>query len=111
LSEEEGFAHIASYLRSGLRPSKYYRRHNLSEYQFYKWYRRYQSVHPELSVTKAKSPVEEHRFHEMKFEEKSAGISLPDGIEIHYLHEVKVVIPAGSRWSADTLSLLIKLGE
>ncbi|MDR0742777.1 MAG: hypothetical protein LBF05_00245, partial [Tannerella sp.] len=35
LSETEGFAHIESYLASGLRPSEYYRKHNLSEYQFY----------------------------------------------------------------------------
>jgi hypothetical protein len=32
-------------------------------------------------------------------------------IEIHYPHGLKVVIPAGNRWFADTLSLLIKLGE
>jgi hypothetical protein len=111
LSEAEGFAHIASYLRSGLRPSAYYRRHNLSEYPFYKCYRRYQSVHPELPETKAKSPVEEKLFHEVKFEEGSAGVSLPDGIEIHYPHGVKVVIPAGSGCSAATLSLLIQPGE
>jgi hypothetical protein len=60
---------------------------------------------------KAKSPVEEKQFHEVKFEEESLGVSLPDGIEIHYPQEVKMVIPAGSRWSADTLSLLIKLRE
>jgi transposase-like protein len=111
LSEEEGLAHIASYLRSGLRPSEYYRRHNLSEYQFYKWYRRYRSVHPELSERKAKYPLEEKQFHEVKFEKESLGVSLPEGIEIHYPHGVKVVIPAGSGWSADTLSLLIKLWE
>jgi hypothetical protein len=40
--------------------------------------------------------VEEKLFHEVKFEEESLGVSLPDGIEIHYPHEVKVVIPAGS---------------
>jgi transposase-like protein len=80
LSEEEGFAHIASYLRSGLHPTEYYRRHNLSEYQFYKWYRRYRSVHPELSVTKVKCPQEEKQLHEVKFEEESLSVSLPDGI-------------------------------
>jgi hypothetical protein len=47
----------------------------------------------------------------VKFEKESAGISLPDGIKIHYPHGIKVLIPAGSRWSADTLSLLIKLEE
>jgi transposase-like protein len=83
LSEAEGFSHIASYLRSGLRPSTYYRRHNLSEYQFYKWYRRYRTVHPELSVTKAKSRVEEKLFHAVKFEEEFLGVSHWDGIEIH----------------------------
>ncbi|MDR0745929.1 MAG: hypothetical protein LBF17_05490 [Mediterranea sp.] len=79
LREEEGFAHIVSYLRSGLCPSDYYRRHNMSEYQLYKWYRCYRSVHPELSVTKAKSSVEENRFHEVKFEEESVDVPLPNG--------------------------------
>ncbi|MDR0698028.1 MAG: transposase [Tannerella sp.] len=50
LSETEGLAHIESYLSSGLRPSEYYRKHNLTEYQFYNWRIRYQSVHPASSA-------------------------------------------------------------
>jgi hypothetical protein len=54
--------------------------------------------------------VEEKLFHAVKFEKESLGVSLPAGIEIHYPHGVKVVIPAGSGCSAATLSLLIRLG-
>jgi hypothetical protein len=42
----------------------------------------------------------------VKFEKESLGVFLPDGIEIHYPNGVKVIIPAGSGWSVDTLSLL-----
>jgi hypothetical protein len=101
LSEAEGLAHIASYLQSGLRSS---------EYQFYKWFKRYRSAHPELFAAGAEPPVGDKQFHEIRFETDSAEVSLPDGIEIHCPHGVKVLIPAGSRCSADMLSLLIKLG-
>ena len=52
---QPGFSHIESWLRSGLRPSEYYRRHTLSEHQFYSWRRRYLSAHPELSDTGTKN--------------------------------------------------------
>jgi hypothetical protein len=113
LSESEGFAHIESYLQSGLCPSEYYHSRNLSENQFYYWRKRYRSVHPELFDTKTKSSGEGKRFHELKFDKESVElellVSLSGGIEIHYPHGVKVVIPVGIGWEVDKLSSLIKV--
>jgi hypothetical protein len=70
LSETEGFVHIARYYQSGLSPSEYCRKHDISGYLFYNWRKRYLDTHPELSEANAKV--------------------------YHYPYEVKVVFPAGS---------------
>jgi transposase-like protein len=109
LSETEGLAHIESYLASGLRPSEYYRKHNLSEYQFYNWRRRYQSVRPELFASRSKPAVFRKEFHEVKFIKESVSDSASSRLEIHYPHGVKVIISTDSMLDLDMLSYLIKL--
>jgi transposase-like protein len=109
LSEAEGFSHIESRLRSGLRPSEYYRRHNLSEHQFYSWRRRYLSAHPELSDTGPPASSGKKQFQEVKFDKDSVEFSPSVGMEIHYPNGVKAVFSCGSSPDAGTLSSLIKL--
>jgi hypothetical protein len=106
MCESEGFSHIEAYLRSGLRPSEYYRSEGISEYQFYNWRRKYMSLHPELSGGKSEPSDVEKGFHKVKIERTP----LSGGLEIHYPHGVKVVILTGSELDLDTLVSLIKLG-
>lgn len=56
LSRAEGFRFISDYFRSGMRAGEYYRSHDISEWQFYKWRKLYLLEHPELgTVSKAKA--------------------------------------------------------
>jgi hypothetical protein len=107
LNESEGFAHIASYLQSGLRASEYYRSQHLPKSRFYNWLRRYKLAHPELS--EAKAPAGEKRFHEVKFGKESLAVPALGGLEIHYPNGVKVVFPAENGLDTEMLLSLIKL--
>jgi len=110
LSQSEGFAHIESYFRSGLRPSEYYQRHAISEWQFYSWRRRYLALHPEMSSPSSSDAPTEKRFHEVIFHESPSVTSgFGSGLEIHYPHGVKVVVDSRGRLDMETLYSLIKL--
>ena len=103
LSESEGFAHIESYLRSGLRPSEYYQRHDISEWQFYVWRKRYLAAHPQESA----SFESEKQFHPVSLTNAPTG-SLSD-LEIHYPNGVKVIVGTGYRLEMEQMIQLIKL--
>jgi hypothetical protein len=75
---------------------------DISEHQFYTWRRRYRSVHPELSASKAESSEGEKQFHEVKFDHFPSAV-FPGGLEIHYPHGVRVVIPMGNGLDMKTL--------
>jgi hypothetical protein len=104
LSQREGFEHIANYYRSGLRPSEYYTQHEISEWQFYSWRRRYLAIHPQ-EETSANS---EKNFHPLRIESTTGDIRI-SGLEIHYPHGVRVVIGNDHPVEIATLLELLKL--
>jgi transposase-like protein len=111
LTESEGFAHIENYYRSGLRSVEYFRDHEISEWQFYKWRRRYLAVHSEIdpgraSQKSAKAKTQK-RFHPVRIESTS-GIRI-SGLEIYYPHGVRLVVGNDQSIGIETLSELIKL--
>jgi len=105
LSQSEGFAHIEAYIESGLTPAQYYRSHNLSEWQFYQWRKRYISVHPNA----LQSGKPKKRFHRVRIESPCDSMSTFSGLEIHYPHGVKVVVAHDHRLDMEQLAQLIKI--
>jgi len=105
LSEAEGFGHIKSYLQSGLRSSEYYKRHNLSEWQFYSWRKRYFAAHPEEKP----SPDQPSDSQLRPVRLSASPCCSFSGMEIHYPHGVKVVVGTDHPLSIEQLSQLIQL--
>lgn len=103
LTESDGFGHIESYLRSGLRPSEYYKSHGLSEWQFYTWRKRYFSAHPKGTLSASPG----NQFHPVRI--VSAPCGALSGLEIHYPHGVKVVISQEHSLDISQIAELIKL--
>lgn len=105
LSESEGFSHIESYLRSGLRPSEYYQQNNLSEWQFYTWRKRYLSSHPAaLSSTKP-----EKQIHPVSITAAPDPFCSFTGLEIHYPNGVKVAVGSNCHLSVESVLQPVKM--
>jgi len=105
LSQSEGFGHIENYYRSGLRPHEYYSQQGISEWQFYRWRKRYLAVHHQAEMsTKAENGK---KFHRVRIE-TTTGIQV-SGLEIHYPHGVRVIVGSDYPIETEKLSELIKL--
>jgi hypothetical protein len=107
MSQSEGFDHIQAYLRSGLRPSEYYKSHNLSEWQFYQWRKRYLQQHPEVVP-----PVcaNNKKFHPITITSGNNPSVVGSGLELHYPNGVKLVIGKDHPLDIEQLLVLIKQG-
>lgn len=105
LSESEGFSHIESYLRSGLRPSDYYQQNNLSEWQFYTWRRRYLSSHPDALASKKT----DKQIHPIRITAAPCPEHTFSGFEIHYPNGVKVTLGKDCPLSVESITQLIKI--
>ena len=105
LTQAEGFGHIENYYRSGLRPCEYYKAHDITEWQFYSWRKRYLQTHPHPQVAPAAGTGK--ILHKVRIDDASDFRF--SGLEIHYPQGVKLVIGSGQFLAIEQLRVLIQL--
>jgi len=103
LTQAEGFGHIENYYRSGQRPCEYYKAHDMTEWQFYSWRKRYLQAHPQVAHPAATGKI----LHKVRIDDASDFRF--SGLEIHYPHGVKLVIGSGQSLAIAQLRVLIQL--
>ena len=100
LRKEEGFRFIEDFLRSGMSGIDYYRTHEISEWQFYKWKRLYLLEHPEVpsAVREKTGSRKASLLHPLEVEHTAElGTTYMPSIDIYYPGGIRLHMEEGLR--------------